>query len=353
MLDRIARVVGSRCTPGPLYTMFASAKPLTPELAKWAVRTSPLSALPAGARRWLLPAYPAAVAALSRRLEREHRREPVDLVVSTSSAAIKGLRAPEGVPHLCYCHAPARYVWGQHDEYRRSGGLASMGLALAAPAYRRWDRRTAARVTHFLANSAYTASQLRECYGRNSTVVHPPARTDVFTIDGSIGREDFWLAVGALVPYKRFDLAIRAAKAAGARLVIIGDGSDRARLEKMGGPGVEFRGSVGLESLVDHYRRARLLVFPQIEDFGIAAVEAQACGCPVLARRAGGALDSVLDGVTGAFFEGEDPAEIARVAASVPQDAAACRRNAERFSEAGFDRAIATIIDQVLAQSAR
>ena len=358
VLDRIAGVIASRHTRGPLYTMFASGGPLTPELARWTTRTSPLAAMPPAARRWLLPAYPAAVASLSRAVARDHRREPIDLVVSTSSAAIKGLRTPRSVPHLCYCHAPARYVWGQHAEYRRTGGPAALGLAVAAPAYRRWDRSTAPRVTRFIANSAYTARQIRACYGREATVVHPPARTGLFTPDPAVTREDFWLAVGALVPYKRFDLAIEAARAAGAPLVIIGDGSDRARLEALADGSVRFLGSVDLATLIDHYRRARLLVFPQVEDFGIAAVEAQACGCPVLARAAGGALDSVIDGVTGALFGdeagGDDPAEVAKAAARVPSDAEACRRQAERFSEESFDRAIATIIDRTLAdQSAR
>lgn len=353
VLDRLASLIRSKHEPAGLYTMFARDRALTPELAKWQAFASPLDHLPAGARRWLLPAYPSAVRSLSKRLARDHAREPIDLLLSSSSAAIKGLKPPKSVPHVCYCHAPARYIWNQQDAYRNAGGPAALGLRLAGPAYRRWDRATSTRVTRFLANSRFIADQIRTCFGRQATVVHPPVRTDTFTPDPATPRQSHWLAIGALVPYKRFDLAIAAAKAAGAELTIIGDGPDRDRLLQLAGSGVTFLGSVDEPALIEHLRRARLLIYPQVEDFGITAVEAQACGCPVLARRAGGALETVIDGTTGVLFEGDGPAEIARAADRVPPDSpelrSACRSNAERFSEARFDRAIATIIDQTLS----
>ena len=297
-------------------------------------------------RRWMLPLYPEAVRWLSRRLARLHDDRPIDLLVSSSSAAIKGLRAPPGVPHVCYCHAPARYVWSVEDEYAvgRSPGdaLRTLGLRAIGPLYRAWDKRTAENVTRFIANSKHTAGEIERRYARRASVVHPPVRTGFFTPDPGVPREPFWLFAGALEPYKRADLAIETARWTGVRLVIAGGGSTarslRATARRLPEGAVEFVGRVNDERLRDLYRRARLLLFPQVEDFGITAVEAQACGCPVVARRAGGALDTVVEGQTGAFFDRPEPAAIAEAAGRCPLGAdAACRRNAERFSEAVFD----------------
>ncbi|VAX42481.1 Glycosyltransferase [hydrothermal vent metagenome] len=342
VLERIANLVQEIGKPDRLSTMFDDGRPLAPTIDSLEHQVSPLRYFPARARRWLLPLYPAAVGSLSRSLARRHRREPIDLLISTSSAAIKGMRAPAGVPHLCYCHAPARYIWSIRDEYAQGRSLHARlrgtGLAAISGWYRNWDRATAAHVTAFLANSAHTAREIERCFGREAAVVHPPVRTEYFTPDASTHREDFWLFVSALEPYKRTDLAIVAAGLADVPIKVVGSGSIADDLrQEFASPGVEFLGRVADETLRDLYRRARLLVFPQIEDFGITAVEAQACGCPVLARRAGGALDSVIDGTTGAFFEDDSPEAVAEAAAQCPDNPAACRANAERFSERAFD----------------
>ncbi|MCH7961838.1 MAG: glycosyltransferase [Planctomycetes bacterium] len=291
----------------------------------------------ARARRWLLPAYPSAVRDLGRQMARDHRRCEIDLVISTSSAAIKGLAPPPGVPHLCYCHSPARYVWSRKDEYTKGVGLASTGLRLFGPSFRAWDRRSARNVTRFIANSSYTAGQIRSCYGRDATVVHPPVETAFFTPAEEPKREDYWLLVGAMEPYKRADLAIATANQAAHPLVVVGQGTQRAQLERLAGPTVTFTGSVSDRALREHYRRARLLLFPQVEDFGITAVEAQACGCPVVARGEGGALDTVLDGDTGSLFHESSSAAMIEAIARCPTGAhAACRSNSLRFSVERF-----------------
>jgi glycosyltransferase involved in cell wall biosynthesis len=300
-------------------------------------------------RRWMLPLYPRAVRSLSQHLHALHRTQPLDVVVSTSSAAIKGLKAPQGVPHICYCHAPARYVWSQESEYRKGSMLRGLGLRLYRERFKQWDRATASHVTHFIANSRHTAAEIRRCYDRDSVVVHPPVRTEFFTVDRSVPRDDFWLYAGALETYKNVELAIAAADRAGARLVIVGDGSDADRLRELADPSVTFTGHISNESLRDLYRRARLLVFPQCEDFGIVAVEAQACGTPVVAFGRGGALDSVIDGLTGAlFFEPTVDALLSAVQ-RCPEDDIACRSNAERFSEDRFTQAIRHIVAQAIA----
>ena len=349
VLERIAGIVEQDHRVSSLYTMFDDQRPLAPNIDAIHHATSPLNALPLAPtrlRRWLLPAYPAAVGALSRRIARDHEREPIDLLVSTSSAAIKGVRPPDGVPHLCYCHAPARYVWSQRDQY--AGGVRSIGLRTFNASFRRWDRRTAAHVTAFIANSRATADRIRDAFGREADVVHPPVRTGFFTPDRSVAREGFWLVVSALEPYKRVETAIEAARLAGAEIVIAGTGSCERSLRQRAGGHARFVGRVDDRRLRDLYRRAGLFLFPQIEDFGIAAVEAQACGCPVLARRAGGALDTVTEH-TGSLADSDDPRDIARAADRVPSNCdERCRDNALRFSESVFDLAMRSQIDALL-----
>lgn len=349
VLDRIARLISTEfpsAKPPRLYLMTDDSRPMSPAIDALPKTTSFLASIPAGntrLRRWLLPLYPQAVDGLSRKLAADHARQPIDLIISTSSAAIKGLRPPAGVPHLCYCHSPARYIWSQSDQY--SGGLRGVGLGLARNRFQQWDRATAANVTQFIANSHHTAREVKRCFGRESIVIHPPARTDFFMPDRSISREGFWLCVGALEPYKRFDLAIAAAAITKKRLLVVGTGSHDRALKRLAGPNVEFLGRVPDEQLRDLYRRAAVLLFPQIEDFGIVAVEAQACGLPVVSAAAGGTLDSVIHAKTGALVSEPTPTSLAAAAGAVSNDmlahaeeiAAHCRENAEQFSEAAFD----------------
>lgn len=356
VLERIAGLLEPRAEIAGLYAMFDDGRPLAPTIDRVRHVASPLNRIPGGRgplRRWLLPFYPSAVERLGRALGADHARRPIDLLISTSSAAIKGLRPPPGVPHLCYCHAPARYIWSRRADY--DGGLRGLGLRLAAGRFAAWDRATAANVTAFLANSSYTAEQVRHCFGREAAVVHPPVRTAYFTPAPGAPREDFWLVVSALEPYKRIDLAIDAARLAGRRLVIAGTGSQRGALERHArGSRTTFAGRVSDEELRRLYRAAALLLFPQVEDFGIVAAEAQACGLPVVARRDGGALDIVIDGITGAFFGDPTPEAVAEAAARIPRDCeAVCRTSAERFAEDRFDAAMAAHIAAMLAPAPR
>ena len=356
VLEEIAAVVRSRHTLSCVYTMFSDGRPLAPHIDAAPRSVARLGRLPGAStrlRRWLLPLYPFAVGELARRLAADHARQPIDVLFSTSSAAIKGLRPPPGVPHICYCHAPARYLWSQTDAYSRGsgGGARALGLNLFAPRLRGWDRRTAANVSTFLANSSHTARQIREFYGRDALVVHPPVRTDFFTPDAGEPRDGSWLYVGALEPYKRVDLAILAANGARHQLVVVGRGTQAESLRAIAGPTVRFLGHVSDDELRRLYRRAGVLLFPQTEDFGITAVEAQSCGTPVAAFRAGGALDSVVEGVTGAFFDAPEPgalAAAARSALDLPHLGGAARANAERFSRGVFTEAIAAVLEKTL-----
>jgi len=366
VLERLARLSIERFAPSPadhppVYTMFDDREKMTqaPTLAGLARITPPLSRLPGAVefRRWLVPLYPRFVEALSSALARDHASRPIDLLVSTSSCAVKGIRTPRGVPHVCYCHAPARYFWSQREAYEAGGGLRAAGLRKFGEKFRAWDRATSAHVTTFIANSAFIAAQIKQFFDRDAQVVHPPVRTTFFTPDAATPRESFWLVVSALEPYKRVDLAIKAANATGQRLVIAGSGSEWSRLRAMAGASVRFVGRVDDEALRRLYRRAAVLIHPQIEDFGIAAVEAQACGLPVVAFRAGGALETVIDSKSGVFFDEPSVAKLVDAIARAPRSGQGlakagvdCRQSAERFSAERFDAAMEAVMLKALSE---
>lgn len=353
VLDRIVRLVAHEHEPAGLYVMFDDRTAVTPTIDAQARVVSGIGRLPwasTGLRRWLFPLYPRAVEDLSRRLAEDHARRPIDLLISTSSAAIKGLRPPTGVPHLCYIHTPARYVWSQRAQYAGSP-LRALGLRLFADRFAAWDKRTAGHVTRFLANSAYTAQQVRLAYGRDAKVLYPPVRTEFFTprpTGESRRRGQAWLVASALEPYKRVDLALDAASTTSNPLWIVGTGSQRRVLGNRSGPTATFLGRVTDERLRDLYRRASVLLCPQIEDFGISAVEAQACGMPVVARRTGGACDTVIDGVTGALFDEPEVGALLDAIARCPRNPDACRENAERFSTHAFDDGLRDAIAELV-----
>ncbi len=329
-----------RLFPGaPIHTLVAKPERLSPLLQGHPIRTSWLQRLPGGAGHYkkLLPLFPEAIAAL--RVE-----APVDLVLSSDASVIKGLSYPEGTPHVCYCHSPPRYLWDLQDEYMQSadaGGALGRALFRAiTPRVREFDQLAAGRVTHFIANSAFVQERIRRCYGRESTVIHPPVALESFTLaDGP--PEDFHLVVSQLTPYKRIDVAVEAFNRLGTPLVIIGEGSERPRLEAMARPNITFLGSQPFSVLRDHYRRCRALVFPGIEDFGITPLEAQASGRPVLAYGKGGVLESTLDGETGLFFTEQTPESLIDAVLRLHQmadriDPQACRAQAECFAPVKF-----------------
>ncbi|NUQ69059.1 MAG: glycosyltransferase, partial [Phycisphaerales bacterium] len=224
VLDAILRALEPWADVSTLYVMFDDRRPLTPAIDRVSHTVSWLNSLPAAhrLRRWCLPLYPMGVRHLSMQLAREHARSPIDLLVSTSSAAVKGIKAPPGVPHVCYIHAPARYLWSRAGDYEQGSPLRAAGLRLLGPALRRWDAASAAHVDWFIANSTHTKAQVERCYGREARVLHPPVRTAFFTPNPAVARDETWLVVSALEPYKRVDAAIAAARQAGARLRIAG-----------------------------------------------------------------------------------------------------------------------------------
>src|SRR5438477_6066259 len=300
--EKCLEVLCRRWPDAPLFTLLHKRGAVSPLIERRPIVTSFLQRLPRVEHyyRYLLPAMPGAVAAW--RLPR------CDLVVSLSHCIAKAVAPPPGVPHVCYCFTPMRYAWHM-EAYFGAGRFGRLKAAAADRLLRRlrdWDRRTAERVTHFVAISRTVQGRIRDCYGRASSVIYPPVNTDFYT-PAPVPREDYYLVVSALAPYKRFDLAVRASERLGRQLVVIGSGQDAAKLRAAAGPTTRFLGWQPDEVIRDHLRRAKALLFPGEEDFGIVPLEAQACGCPVLAFGRGGATETVRglgDGpdLTGVFF---------------------------------------------------
>jgi glycosyltransferase involved in cell wall biosynthesis len=331
----------------PVYTLVHREGSVSEALEARHVRTSLLQTLPLARThyRYYLPLFPLAARLL--RIE-----PPVDLVLSSSHAAAKAVRPPPGALHICYCHAPMRYVWDDRGDYFKFGPARHARRLALAPLrgwLRQWDIRSARRVDAFVANSAYVRGRIRDAYGVDARVVHPPVDTDFFTPGGET-RDDSGLVVSALVPYKRVDLAVRAFTALKRRLRVVGTGPERRALERIAGPTIEFLGAVTDTELRSHYRSAGVLVFAGREDFGIVPVEAQACGLPVVAFGEGGALETVVDGKTGVLFDRQTESALIGAlerTSVVPFDRATLRSNAERFGAARFRAEVLDVVREV------
>ena len=282
----------------PIYTSFYRPEAMPAAFRPLDIRTSflqklgPLTRYPR--HQMLLPLYPAA-------FERLDLRE-YDVVVSNSSAWCKGVITREDAWHVCYCLAPMRFAWNTHEYLagEQIGWLARKALPPVLARIRAWDVATNARVDDFVAISRAIAARIKTYYNREASIIFPPVDTSLFAPSDHL--DDYFLIVSRLVPYKRVDLAIQAFNRLGLPLRIIGDGRDRARLESMAAPNVQFLGYVDDEIRRRHLSRCRALVFPGEEDFGLVPVEAQASGRPVIAYAGGGALDTVVAGKTGLFF---------------------------------------------------
>jgi glycosyltransferase involved in cell wall biosynthesis len=225
-----------------------------------------------------------------------------DLILSNKSGFCHGIRKPKGAVHICYCLTPTRYVWG-FDDYAVREGIGSASRQILRPALqllKQWDKAAAQKVDHFIAISSAVRQRIARFYGRDSVIIYPPVNTERYHIADTVG--DYFLCLGRLIPYKRVDLAVQACTALNLPLVVAGDGRDHARLERMAGPTVKFLGRVPDADVPDLMARAKAFLFPGIEDFGIAPVQAMAAGRPVIAFAGGGALDTIIEGVTGHLF---------------------------------------------------
>lgn len=315
------------------------------------IRTSPLQWLPrsTGRYREMLPLFPAAIEMFD--------LDDADLVISTSHCAAKSVVKTGRARHLCYCFSPMRYAWDQFDAYFGRERLGRLGNAIARMAIApiaRWDRSTAHRVDQFVADSGYVAARISRYYNREAKVLYPPVDTAFFTPDGS-PPGPYFLVVSALVPYKRIDLAVAAATRLDVPLKVVGSGPDLDRLRARAGGSVSFLGGVGDDELLKLYRGARALILPAEEDFGIAPVEAMACGRPAIAFGRGGAVETVIPGVTGVLTTEQSVDAFVHAMAScdaAAYDPIALRRHAESFSAERFDAGFAAAVGDLLGEPA-
>lgn len=283
----------------PIYTSLYDKKKCK-AFAKATVHESFLAKIPFARKmhRLLFPLMPRAFESFD--------LDEYDIVLSSSHAASKGVITRPETLHISYCHSPTRYLWDHSHEYQKNFKKFSPFQFLYTPVLHRirlWDRAASERVDHFIANSNYIAKRISKYYRRDAEVIHPPV--DLNQFKPGKDKQDYFLAIGRLIPYKRFDLAVQAANKMGFKLKIVGNGPELNALKKMAGETVEFLGHVSADELLQAYQGAKALIFPQLEDFGIVPLEAMACGTPVIAYGEGGATETVVDGKTGLFFRSQ------------------------------------------------
>jgi len=343
--ERVLEVLCELFPGAEIFTLLHVRGAVSPTIERHRIHTSPLQRLPSAPRlyRQCLPLFPTLIEWFD--------FAGFDLVVSTSHCVAKGAIAAARARHVCYCHTPMRYAWDQFDPYfgpARVGRGRSWAYRQVMARLARWDRDTAGRVDQFVTNSHYVAGRISRYYGREATVVYPPVDTQFFQPNGA-SAEPFALAISALVPYKRLEVAIDASRQSGIPLTIVGSGPDRQSLGRRAeGSPVRFLDRCSDEAIRDLYRRAAMFVLPGEEDFGIAPVEAQACGRPVVALARGGALETVVPGVTGTLVS--DPSADAFAAAmrqtlDHPWNPPVIRAHAERFGRERFRTELRAIFD--------
>ena len=328
----------------PIYTSIYDPERVDPAFRQMDIRTTFMQKLPLVTKHHqpYLPFYPFAMESLDLR--------GYDLVLSSSSAFGKGVITRPETMHICYCHTPMRWCWNymEYVEREQLGGMARRILPFMITGLRVWDQTSAMRVDHFIANSPVVAERIAKYYRREAVVIPPPVEAQRFPFDPATRPEEYFLIVSRLIPYKRIDLAIEACNQLQLPLLIIGSGRDEARLRKLAGPTIRFMGRLSDEEVLHYYTHCRAFLFPGEEDFGITPLEAQAAGRPVIAYGAGGALASVIEGVTGLFFREQTGASLAATLATFDErqfDAQAIRNHALEFDLPRFHRRILQFIE--------
>ena len=334
--------------PGKLYSLFHDPDGLRG--SQWddiPVTTSLLQRLPFGSKhhRMYLPLFPLAIEQFDLR---EHK-----LIISSSYAVAKGVLTGSDQLHICYCHSPMRYIWDLTFQYLKTSGLThgakSFFVRMIFHYIRMWDAISAMRVNKFIANSHYIAHRIKKCYNQDATVIYPPVDVDRFSVKPK--RDSYFVTVSRLVPYKCIDTIIHAFNELKLKLVVIGDGPDRKRLEKIASKNITLLGHLDNEQVTDYLQNARAFVFSAEEDFGIVNVEAQACGVPVIAYGRGGALETVVDKKTGLFFYKQHPDSLVETVREFLRtedsfDPAVIRKNAELFPRQRFENEFKACVEK-------
>ena len=343
--ERVLEAIAEIFPGATIYTLFSNRKFRSPSLQKMKIKNSPLHYLP-GIRsyyRWLLPLFPF--------LAKTLRIKDADLVISSSHCMAKAVPIPKDAIHICYCHSPMRYLWGFEEIYFE--GFPKWIRAILEPIFswlRNWDVETSRGVHHFFCNSENIRQRIQTIYKRDARVIHPPVDAKFFSRDSlSKSGEPYYLVVSALTPYKRDDLVIDAFQGFNRKLIIAGDGPLRKRYEQMiKTDNIQMIGKASDEQLRQLYTQARALIFPQLEDFGIIPLEAQACGTPVIAFARGGALETVKHGI---FFEDQTSEAIRKGVLEFENrsfDPEVLRSDVLQFDKPAFKNKIKEAIDNVI-----
>jgi glycosyltransferase involved in cell wall biosynthesis len=341
--ERVVSALHEIYPDAPIYTSIYDPAKLPEEFRRMDIRTSWMQRLPL-ASRWFKAYFLLYPLAFER-----FDLSSYDVILSSSSAYAKGVKKRPGQVHICYCYTPMRFVW-RHEDYVRREGLpmpVKKLLPFLLEPLKEWDLRNSRQVDHFVAISATVAERISRIYGRESAIIMPPVETEYFRpgeVDG-----DYFLIISRLVPYKRVDVAIEAFRAAGLPLRVIGDGPARGALQRAAGPNIQFLGRLPDHEIAAQLAGCRALIFPGEEDFGIVPVEAMACGRPVIAFRAGGALETVVDGVTGLLFSPQTPAALVETLQRfrfTAFDKQRIRQRALQFSKAIFQEKIASLVKE-------
>lgn len=342
--EKVLKVLAEMFPEAPIYTLLYEQKNADKYFKNRRIETSVIQKLPGGVKhyQWYMPFMPMAVEFFDLR--------GFDLVISDASAFAKGVITSPETLHICYCHTPTRYLWDYTHQYineLKYNKYFKKIISLVLNYIRLWDKAAAERVDLFIANSKTVQARIKKYYRRDSAVIYPPAELEKFKIAEKV--EDYFLIGGRLSPYKRVDIVIEAFVSLSKKLKIFGDGVDLKRLEKIAGdsPLIEFLGRVDDGKKAELYSKCQAFINPQEEDFGITAVEAMAAGRPVIAYKKGGALETVVEGVTGEFFSEQTAgalAEIINKFDSGKYNPAEIRRQAEKFSEERFKEEIREFI---------
>ena len=336
--ERVLEALQNIWPNAPTFTLLYDERTMGSSFGHRDIRTSFLQKIPFSLRasRWLLPLMPTAT--------ESYDLSEFDVIISSSSAFSKGVIPPNDALHICYCHTPTRYLWSDThsyvDELRVAGPIKSL-LRPLLTRLRTWDRLAADRVDHFVANSETVSERISRYYRRESDVIHPPVETDQFSI--SHNPKEYYLIGGRLVAYKRYDLVVDAFTKLGIPLKVFGSGPVEEDLRARAGKNVEFLGRVSNEERSRLFSEAIAFLHPQEEDFGITPVESMAAGRPVIAYRKGGAVETVIEGKTGVFFDAQEWEEIADLILRFDHtkfDPDAIRKHAEQFTVQEFHKAM-------------
>jgi glycosyltransferase involved in cell wall biosynthesis len=313
------------------------------------INTSFIQKLPLGLKkyRYFLPLFPYAIETFD--------LSDFDLVISSSHAVAKGVVPNSKAVHICYSHTPMRYIWDHyHTYFGNSGRIKKAVYNYTAKKLREWDIISSNRVDYFIANSNNVKNRIKKIYRRDARVIYPPVDTDFFSCEDAIEKGDYFLIVSALVPYKKVDVAIEAFNKTDYKLKIIGEGPEKKKLKKLvKNNNIEFIGAVDNDLLKKYYCKAKALIFPAEEDFGIVPVEAQSCGTPVIAYGKGGALETVINNETGIFFDYQTSEALLIAIDNFSKkmfNNRLLKENSKKFSKMNFKKEIIKFIDKSIKE---